>query len=140
MNRIKFVTVFALLIVLLVLAVQIDHFLEAAETQVINVDSLTRDLEPVVISGSDLSQFVGAGLNEIRVYAYSAGQWRIIPSQIDEVALEGVYVSTEDGVFDANDELVFMAKDMALSLKSVKTCTLDTGSLSGRNSLRSTDN
>jgi hypothetical protein len=71
----------------------------------------SRDLEPVVLSADRFPAFAGAPLGELFAYAYSGGGWAQIPFQVDEVDAGGVY-TVEDGLLDANDELVFMARDL----------------------------
>jgi hypothetical protein len=74
--------------------------------------SLDRDLEPVIIEGGAISGFAGFAVDELFVYAYADGVWRQIPAQVDEVTPVGAYATTEDGLLDGNDEVVFMAKDL----------------------------
>jgi hypothetical protein len=45
------------------------------------------------------------------LYAYRGGDWQAVPFQIDEVSLTGTFVISDNGLLDANDELVFMAGD-----------------------------
>ncbi len=77
--------------------------------------TLTRDLEPVVVVGADLTAHEGAPLgssNELFLYAYRSdgSRWEQIPFQIDEVA-DSSYFTNDDGLLDGDDELAFMAKD-----------------------------
>ena len=73
---------------------------------------ISRTQDPVVISGTHLAAFHNVPLNELHLYAYMQEQWQPIPFQIDEVTAAGVYTTTEDGLLDDNDELVFMAQDV----------------------------
>lgn len=73
--------------------------------------SLTREYDPVSISGAALSDLIGSPLDEIFVYVYRDTSLVQIPFQIDERARDGMYVPLEDGLLDGNDELVFMAID-----------------------------
>jgi len=73
--------------------------------------TLDRDLEPVIVAGWMVSDLSGSPTDELFVYAYSGGSWEQIPAQVDEVAPDGSFSSYEDGALDANDEIVFMAKD-----------------------------
>jgi hypothetical protein len=53
-------------------------------------------------------------INELRLYIYDGVDWQPIPMQIDErvvVSNTAVYTTFEDGLLDANDELVFMGHD-----------------------------
>jgi len=79
-------------------------------------NALNRNFETVVITGNSIDSFIGVALNELHLYAYDddARSWRLVPSQIDEKYDNGQYVytgQTENDILDANDELVFMAKD-----------------------------
>jgi len=74
--------------------------------------TLDRDLEPVIITGTAVSAFAGVPVDQLFVYAYTGGDWRQIPAQVDELTVTGAYTTTEDGLLDANDEIVFMAKDL----------------------------
>ncbi|UCE04853.1 MAG: T9SS type A sorting domain-containing protein [bacterium] len=74
-----------------------------------------RDLDPVIVSDNFILGLSGVPINEIYVYAYDAGEnsWRPIPFQIDEQDnTSDFWLPTPNGIFDGNDELVFMAKDM----------------------------
>lgn len=74
-----------------------------------------RDLDPVVVTGSLIIGLTGSPINQIYVYAYDFNQnnWRPIPFQIDEKDnTTNYWLPNPNGIFDGNDELVFMAKDM----------------------------
>jgi hypothetical protein len=71
----------------------------------------TRTLEPVVLTGDELWLFSNAGVDDLFVYAYNGSTWEAVPYQVDEVDASGVY-TVEDGLLDANDEVVFMAMDL----------------------------
>ncbi len=78
--------------------------------------NLSRDLEPVIVMGVDLSGLDGVPLAELFLYKYdSAAGWQQIPFQIDEKgSIDGGapdYFVPDDGLLDADDELSFMAKD-----------------------------
>ena len=83
-----------------------------ADNDSASVKTLDRDLEPVIITGTAISAFVGVPVDQLFVYAYTDGVWTQIPAQVDEVTATGAYTDTEDGVLDANDEVVFMAVDL----------------------------
>jgi hypothetical protein len=76
-------------------------------------NTLNRPEDPVVVAGADLAAFDGESIDELRLYAFDGSDWSPIPFQIDERLndITGTYVISEDGLLDANDELVFMAKD-----------------------------
>lgn len=87
--------------------------LAAADSDIVTTTkTLDRDLEPVIVTGAQVGALSGAPLDELFVYNYTGGAWSQIPSQVDEVTASGDYTTTEDGLLDANDEVVFMAMDM----------------------------
>jgi hypothetical protein len=83
-----------------------------AAQSVTTAKTLDRDLEPVIITGTDVTEFLGVPVDQLFLYAYTEGAFRPIPVQVDEVTASGDHTATEDGLLDANDEIVFMAKDL----------------------------
>ncbi len=81
--------------------------------------ALERELDPVVITGAHMEAFRHTPLDELALYAYEGGDWLPIPFQIDEVTASGSYTTTEDGLLDENDELVFMAVDAGSSVNNL---------------------
>jgi hypothetical protein len=75
--------------------------------------TLDRDLEPVILNGARVSALVGEPTNSLYIYVFNGDSLNTapIPAQVDEVAADGSYTASEDGVLDANDEIVFLAKD-----------------------------
>lgn len=80
--------------------------------------TMTRTEDQVVVSGSRIPAMQGWQIAQIRAFALAENRCRAIPFQIDEVKDDGKYAlpngsirSSEDGIFDANDELVFMVFD-----------------------------
>lgn len=82
--------------------------------------TLTRKLDHVVIEGQELTRALGCKIENLRLLAMSEGKLAVIPFQIDERTPSGNYAfdkgvdtkrDTDQGAFDANDELVFMARD-----------------------------
>ncbi len=76
----------------------------------------TRSADPVVVSAENLPDFLTKPITDVVLYAYANGSWQPIPFQIDERMIEPDdtaldYVAFEDGLIDADDELVFMAMD-----------------------------
>ncbi|MDZ7372122.1 MAG: T9SS type A sorting domain-containing protein [candidate division KSB1 bacterium] len=95
-----------------------------------------RQYEPVVLYGGVLSQFYNVPINEIYLYAYdpAAQKLKVIPFQIDEKILaQDIFSPTrtrhyyanpeawvmgkkqailDDGLLDADDELVFLVRDL----------------------------
>jgi len=83
--------------------------------------TLDRRFDPVVVRGDLLDNLHDLRIDNFRLYAWSDKQFVVIPFQVDERDPEGEYVFTggkfagadeDNGLFDHNDELVFMAKDM----------------------------
>jgi hypothetical protein len=84
---------------------------------------LDRDLDPVIISGAAVRALDGSPLDQLFAYAFHEGTWKQIPVQVDEVTANGTYAATEDGLLDANDEVVFMARDLATQAPPTATIT-----------------
>lgn len=77
------------------------------------VKTLHRNLEAVVLPGALVGDLSGAPVGQLFVYTYSMAGWGgQIPIQIDERDPGGAYVTAEDNLLDANDEIVFMAMDL----------------------------
>ncbi len=70
-----------------------------------------RPAEPVQITGDALTGLTGAPLSELHLFAYVDGAWFEIPVQVDERDAGGSYFVADDGLWDANDELVFQPQD-----------------------------
>lgn len=72
--------------------------------------------QPVVVAGAQTDAFLGTAVTELFVYAYRDGVWTQIPAQIDEKMPnedgDRVYAAEGDGRLDADEEIVFMLKDM----------------------------
>lgn len=120
--------------------------------------SINRPFDPVVLTGKDLSTFIGKSPNGIVAFKYSNSSWIQIPMQTDEkVVLDIVapygphavskfgtsstgvketfyadavsYVGPDtDASFDGDDELVFMAKDAAEKTSADDPAGVTTGS------------
>ncbi|MEM7034341.1 MAG: hypothetical protein AAF629_32660 [Chloroflexota bacterium] len=79
----------------------------------VNQNSLDRPYEPIVIQGSALPILWGTPADQVRLYVYQNNQWLgQVPVQIDERDASGNYTAMEDGLFDANDEVIFMTADL----------------------------
>lgn len=74
-------------------------------------EGVSRIHEPAIITGDQLPLFSSAALGDLFVYAYTGAAWQQVPFQIDEVDAGGTY-TVENGLLDANDELVFMVMDL----------------------------
>ncbi len=70
-----------------------------------------RIVEPIVVTGADLSTFAGAPVESLYLYAYINEAWEMIPMQIDERSAGGSLFESDDGLLDANDELIFQPQD-----------------------------
>jgi hypothetical protein len=82
--------------------------------------TLTRKNDPLVLSGDLLSLFHGVQNRNVRLFSHNGKQFSVIPFQIDERDPEGEFVLTDgeaasqdvdNGLFDYNDEVVWLAKD-----------------------------
>lgn len=110
MNKYVLHYVFALSLALS--AFGLVHISLAAGNAPATAKTLIRNLEPVIVNGAAMSAFSGAPVDHLFVYAYTGSAWQQIPAQVDEVTASGAYTSTEDSLFDANDELVLMGQDL----------------------------
>lgn len=73
--------------------------------------SLNRPSDPVIVSGAMLTDHAGSAVGALALYRYRAGSWEPVLFQVDEVDASGVYTSSDGGLLDENDEVVFMAFD-----------------------------
>lgn len=71
-----------------------------------------RSADPVIMTGADFPELAGQPIDTLRVLVYRDQAVRPIPFQVDEIDESGEYVVDEDGLLDANDELVFMVRDV----------------------------
>jgi hypothetical protein len=78
----------------------------------VDIDRLSRDYEPVVVTGGGLGGFWGKPVDDLFVYAYKNGSWVQIPYEIDERDASGSYFNPDNGVLDANDEVAVWAADL----------------------------
>jgi hypothetical protein len=74
------------------------------------IQAQIRPAEPVIITGSELSELNGVAVTDIHAFSYH-NEWSEIPIQIDEKSSSGSYFETDDGIWDSNDELVFQPQD-----------------------------
>ncbi|UCD84541.1 MAG: hypothetical protein JSU92_14940 [Deltaproteobacteria bacterium] len=88
--------------------------------KVVEEKSITREADPVIVTGNKLMKFLGKHKDKLRLYARKDGDLIPIPYQIDELTPEDEYAftngeeaveDTDKGLIDDNDELVFMARD-----------------------------
>lgn len=86
---------------------------ETNHTQASTGSTLGRSEDPIIIPGAEMPALIGWPIDELVLYSFEADSWSPIPFQIDERTndITGTYVISEDGLLDANDELVFMAGD-----------------------------
>ncbi|MEJ5165979.1 MAG: hypothetical protein WHV67_03000, partial [Thermoanaerobaculia bacterium] len=117
--------------------IYISYFNGLSLSSVLETKTLTRTEEPVVLKGTNLSAFYNLMVNnndptlspnQIFVWAYDSGSgWRQVVFQIDEInnahpnnpppiCTDGTYLGYgpnymegDDGLWDSNDELVFMS-------------------------------
>ncbi len=76
-------------------------------------DASWRPSEAIVLSGADLPLFDGASELEIWAWSWDGSTWRLVAEQLDE-RNGATYVETEDGMLDADDELVLMLDDAGM--------------------------
>lgn len=86
--------------------------LKADSPAPVTATTLDRGLEPVIVTGAAVNGFIGAPTDQLFAYAHRDGIWIQIPAQVDEVTATDTYTTTEDGLLNANDEVVFMAADL----------------------------
>ncbi len=90
------------------------------DTLLVTPKTLTRQHDPMIIKGDLLPSMHGLQIENFRLFAHDGNGFIVIPFQIDERDAEGAFVYSEgevagtdvdNGLFDYNDELVFMAQD-----------------------------
>ncbi len=102
-----------LFILLFLIVVGVGLTGQVVASMAANAKTLDRNLEPVAIYGADVGSLGGTSIEHLFVYTYTGADWGgQIPIQVDEVTATGSYTTTEDGLLDANDEIVFMAMDL----------------------------
>ena len=83
--------------------------------------AFSRHADPIVLKGEEIPDFAGATEADIRVFASRGGKFAPIPCQMDERNQWGEFVVTkgkrvvpdeDNGVFDDNDEVVFLSRDL----------------------------
>jgi len=83
--------------------------------------TLTRQSDPVIVKGMQLSALRGTPISRCALYSSRGGTMNPVPFQTDEKNKDGIMsltgpdgtpVNPDDGLWDANDELVFMARDL----------------------------
>lgn len=88
--------------------------------EVLSPSSLKRPNSHVIVRGARLDKLQGTPLGELRLFAWDGKALSAIPFQIDERTHDEGFayelgrhpLSDTDQLFDANDELVFMAEDV----------------------------
>ena len=102
---------------------------ESASEKFSSPKTLERRFDPVVVSGDLLPQLHGLQIEGLRLFAHDGKHFKVIPFQVDERDPEGEFVYTEgklvgsdvdNGLFDYNDELVFMVKDTGGQVPRIK--------------------
>jgi len=106
-----------------------------------SVYTLQRPYDVIVVKGSDVPGLVGKLIEDIRLYKYVTvfDAWEPVPFQIDETDGAGDYFINGDGVFDTEDELVFMAKDMGDSVNTYQWVQDEEARLENRYRIACTD-
>jgi hypothetical protein len=78
------------------------------------INSIDRPRSPIVVTGDNLTSFLGQPTNVIRLVRFraSTGQWEPVPFQIDEMDGTGSVDGPKNGKLDADDEIVFLSADL----------------------------
>ncbi len=93
---------------------------EEPENSVIAKKTLSRVPDPIIMHGTLVKAMINKPIANLRLYAFQDGMFKPIRYQIDEVTERGDLVFPEgplsnkklgNGIFDAQDLLLFMAKD-----------------------------
>jgi len=109
------------------LAIFIVSFLAAV--QAAGADkTMTRIDDPVVVEAKLFTALLGSDLEKLSLMARKGEAWAPVPFQIDQKKPDGAYAFTTgpeasadpDPSLDANDELVFMAKDCGDQVEDFK--------------------
>lgn len=83
--------------------------------------TMVRESDPVILRGADAGAVQGARISGLRVYAFRDGSFGPVPFQVDEKTKGGDFVFQQgeeadpkdgDGLWNGNDELVLMARDL----------------------------
>ncbi len=86
--------------------------------QLLASPAFIRELEPVVVKGNILADFLGVPIPEIQAYIFQSNQnsWLQIPLQIDELDANGYYLALNNLPLKSQlgeyDELVVMSRDL----------------------------
>lgn len=84
-------------------------------------NGIKREIDPIVIQGSQLPDFNGIEISKLRLFALKKSGMEPIPFQVDERDPKGRYVMThgkgagkdnDAGKLDNNDEVLFIARDL----------------------------
>lgn len=84
-------------------------------------NTIKREIDPIIIQGSSLTDLNGVEISRLRVFAQNNGAMKSIPFQVDERNAKGRYVMTggkkagkdeDGGKLDKNDELIFISRDL----------------------------
>ncbi len=115
-TAIKRKTVSAVIVMMLFTNVLVIFIITAPSN--VSAQSIDQRVEPAIVLGSDLEDFIGTSVDEIWVYAFVGGSWEQIPFQVDERndSNGSYFVDAVDGILDSNDELVFMPLDAGESV------------------------
>ncbi len=75
-----------------------------------------RTMEPVILTGTDLSAITGIPVDQVHLFVYKDSLWKEIPMQIDERSINGSLFESDDEIWDDNDELIFQPQDGGMSV------------------------
>jgi len=94
---------------------------------VLSRKSLSRQFDPIEISGEMISPLLGKPLENMAVYAFKEGRLQQIPYQLDERTEKNTFILAEgprgkingaNSILDARDLLTFMSSDCGPKVKS----------------------
>src|SRR4030042_4047136 len=74
----------------------------------------TRDYEPLIVKGGAVPAALGKAVGDIQLFRFvsASGTWEPVPFQIDEKDGESGFFGARNGMLDAEDEIVFITRDL----------------------------
>ncbi len=100
---------------------------ENRDPRLLEIKTLKRWPDPVIIHGRDLPDWEGKQIGRLRLYAFLVDKFVAIPYQFDEFTPAGIKVLPDggpeanpedgDGFYSAQDEFMFMAHDLGDRIK-----------------------
>jgi hypothetical protein len=75
---------------------------------------VSRPQDPVILTGDQFPDWLGTPIDTLALYAWDGAFWRAVPFQVDELTADGNWTPFEDGLLDANDQIVLMGFDSGI--------------------------